>query len=200
MFTGIIQTIGKICCIQKIDKHTSLCVRSTYTDSLNLGCSVAVDGVCLTLVKQNQGDLYFDVVSETLTCTTLSMKKVGDRVNLERSAKIGDEVGGHIVSGHVFGLGRILEIDEHRYTLQIPPYLASYPFEKGFIAIDGISLTLSNVCEDSGIFSVNLVPETVRRTTLGAKKIGEYVNIEFDMNTKIHVDVLQRMFAKWQKR
>lgn len=200
MFTGIIQTIGEICCVQKVDEQVSLCVRSAYTNLLDIGCSIAVDGVCLTLVKQVQGELYFDVIPETLACTTLSMKRVGDRVNLERSAKIGDEIGGHMVSGHVLGLGNIIDINKNRYTFQISSYLASYLFEKGFIAIDGISLTPFDVHEDSGMFSVSLIPETMRRTTLGAKRVGEHVNIEFDMNTKIHVDVLQRIFAKLQKQ
>lgn len=101
MFTGIIQAIGEVSCVQQVDEHASFCILSPFTEPLNLGCSIAVEGVCLTLVKQEGGALYFDVIPETLACTTLSEIQKGAKVNLERSAKFGDEIGGHLVSGHV---------------------------------------------------------------------------------------------------
>lgn len=194
MFTGIIQEVGVVESTECIhENHKLLQVRVADHKRMHLGCSVAIDGVCLTLIKQEKGVLSFDVISETLACTTLSKMCRGSRVNIEKSLKMGDEVGGHFVSGHVLGVGQLKAVRNNLYTFQASPQLAQYLFEKAFVAIDGISLTICHMNEDQGTFSVGLIPETLRRTTLGSKSIGEYVNIEPDMDTKIQVDALRRV-------
>lgn len=194
MFTGIIQEIGEVESVEYAhEEQGALCVRIASSESLCLGCSIAIDGVCLTLVKQEGNILSFDMITETLKSTTLSHLRSGDRVNVERSLKVGEEIGGHLVSGHVCGVGKILSICHHRYTFQVPTALAVYLFEKAFIAIDGISLTLCDVHEDTGIFSVGLIPETLRRTTLGSKGVGDLVNIEPETTTRVQVDTLRRV-------
>jgi riboflavin synthase len=165
---------------------------------LNLGASVAVNGVCLTAVSIDGPRVGFDVVRETLDCTTLSSLRVGQRVNIERSLRVGDEIGGHPVSGHVIGTARVRQVsaegDRYRVALSLPETWLKYVFHKGFIAVDGCSLTVGEL-DASGI-TLNLIPETLRRTTLGDLKAGALVNIELDSTTVAIVDSVERALQR----
>lgn len=197
MFSGIVQELGQIFSIEPRDEGLTIGVEvsSSCISGLEIGCSVAIDGVCLTVVKLEEGGkMFFDIIPETLSCTTIGEKVVGDRVNVERSLKGSDEIGGHMVSGHVCGIGEIVLIEKNRYYFRVPSSLSIYLFEKGFISIDGISLTLVTVEED--VCSVGLIPETLSRTTLGYKREGFKVNIEPDMATKTQVDTLRRLYSR----
>ncbi|WP_201456691.1 riboflavin synthase subunit alpha [Chlamydia sp. 17-3921] len=193
MFSGIVQELGRVCFLESKKSVLILGVQcsSCFLDALALGCSVAVDGVCLTLTRKESDKIFFDVIPETLACTTIGERVIGDRVNLENSLRLGDPIGGHIVSGHVGGTGKIVAIKENYYHFQVSLTFAPYLFHKGFIAIDGISLTLVSV--ENERFSVGLIPETLQRTTLGWKGVGSLVNIEVDMSTKVQVDTLRRL-------
>lgn len=193
MFSGIIQEVGTICFLQPQEGHVVLGIQGTlkFLDRVIEGGSVAVDGVCLTMTRKERSIMFFDVIPETLACTTLQKCFLGDRVNLENALRFGDPVGGHMVSGHVCGTGEIISIRGNRYEFQVSAYLAPYLFDKGFIAIDGISLTLASVKETE--FSVGVIPETLQRTSLGYKSVNSLVNIEVDMSTKVQVDTLQRL-------
>ncbi|EPP35441.1 riboflavin synthase, alpha subunit [Chlamydia ibidis] len=196
MFTGIVQELGLITSLEVTPAGRAISVRVSADcwRGLELGASVAIDGVCLTVVKVYEEKLFFDVIPETLSCTTISNYTIGDHVNVERSLKFGNEIGGHILSGHVCGVGEIVRIEQNRYYFQVPEKLSYYLFEKGFIAVDGISLTIVSVSGKE--FSVGLIPETLHRTTLGCKRVGDLVNIEPDMATKSQVDTLRRLYSQ----
>ena len=184
MFTGIISDIGEL--VQLQDGHFT--IRCGYAaDSIAIGASIACDGACLTAteVAAATGGCLFkvDVSNETLARTTLGGWKIGQRINLERALRAGDELGGHIVAGHVDGVGRIAEVradgSSRRITVEAPAALAGYLASKGSIALDGISLTVNEVEKDR--FGINIVPHTLTHTTLGAKKPGDRVNLEADV-------------------
>lgn len=170
-------------------------------EGLDLGASVAIDGVCLTVVSINAAndsvEATFDVMGETLVRSTLANITPGRHVNVERSLRVGDEVGGHWVSGHVYGVAKITHIDtppgNHAVSLAVPPEWTKYLLPKGFVALDGVSLTLVQVDRTSGIFTVWLIPETLRRTTFGFKQTGDSVNLEIDSHTQTIVDTLERL-------
>ncbi|KAE9526322.1 riboflavin synthase subunit alpha [Testudinibacter aquarius] len=197
MFTGIIQGKARIESIEtKKDFKTHIIkMPSDLLDGLKLGASVAHNGVCLT-VTQIDGDLLsFDLMQETLRITNLGDLQPGDEINIERAMKIGDEIGGHMLSGHVYSMVFIERIIETENNYQIwfqlqQPQLIKYILTKGYVAIDGISLTIGAV-EDSR-FCVNLIPETLQRTIIGQKKIGDKVNIEIDSQTQAVVDTVER--------
>ncbi|EPP37771.1 Riboflavin synthase [Chlamydia avium] len=196
MFSGIVQELGTVAAIQtKYKNHElalAICCSPQCVTGLQIGYSVAIDGVCLTVVDYDlSGKMFFDIIPETLECTTLGEYKVGRGVNIERSLKSGDEIGGHMVSGHVCGVAEIICIEKNRYDFHVPHALAYYLFSKGFVAIDGISLTISAV--DGDRMSIGLIPETLSRTTLGYKREGDRVNIEPDMSVKTQVDALRRL-------
>ncbi|WP_100934596.1 riboflavin synthase subunit alpha [Candidatus Chlamydia corallus] len=199
MFSGIIQELGEICFLEFQGKGLGLGIKSTpaFARLLVPGSSVGVDGICLTVVSRDQNKIFFDVIPETLACTTLGERNCGDLVNLEGALHMGDAIGGHLLSGHVLGTTEIVVIKENRYYFRTSEELSPYLFGKGFIAIDGISLTIVSV--DFDTFSVGLIPETLQRTTLGKKKEGERVNIEIDMSTKVQVDAIQRSLALAEK-
>ncbi|WP_348663751.1 riboflavin synthase subunit alpha [Chlamydia vaughanii] len=195
MFSGIVQELGEVASVQPRDEGLTLGIQcsSKCVSQLETGCSIAIDGVCLTAVSFDEtGKIFFDVIPETLACTTIGDLTKGDRVNIERSLKASDEIGGHMVSGHVCGVGEIVRIEKNRYYFRVPNSLAIYLFEKGFVSVDGISLTIVTVDED--VFSIGLIPETLARTTLGFKREKSKVNIEPDMNTKTQVDTLRRLY------
>lgn len=163
-----------------------------------MGASVAVDGVCLTVVAIEQRCVAFDVIEETLRRTTLGSLRPGDEVNIERSLKFGDEVGGHLLSGHVMGTARIEEVRQGNCQQEVwfgcPPEWMEAILPKGYIAIDGASLTVVDV--EVGRFSVHLIPETLRVTTLGNKGVGDLVNIEFDLQTQAIVATVKRLQSR----
>lgn len=198
MFGGIIKDTLPIADVQETKDGKRFWIQSSsyLTDGLELGASVALDGVCLTVVEETHEHVSFDAIPETLRVTTLGERNVGDVINIERSIRVGDEIGGHLLSGHIKGMGEIIEIDESEgyvVWIQFPTDLTKYFFEKGFIAIDGISLTVVDVDKEQGKFSVHLIPETRERTGLGKKKAGERVNLEIDSTTQMIVETVERM-------
>jgi riboflavin synthase len=183
MFTGLIEDLGTVAAVERVSKGVRLSVR-TRLDGLGHGGSIAVDGVCLTAVDVSSGRFTADVSAETLARSTLGDRNAGDRVNLERPMALGDRLGGHLVLGHVDGVGAIASREEVgegvRITLRIPPDVAPLVVYKGSIALDGISLTVNELLDPDRI-SLFLIPETLRATTWGIKPVGARVNVEADI-------------------
>lgn len=164
---------------------------------LQTGASVAHNGCCLTVTETDGRTARFDLMAETLDKTNLGRLKAGDLVNLERAARFGDEIGGHLMSGHITATTEILRIEhtEHNTTMHfaLPAALKPYILPKGFVGLDGCSLTIGNVGEDS--FCVHLIPETLRRTLFGTRQAGDTVNLEIDPQTQAVVDTVGRILA-----
>ena len=194
MFTGIVTDMGRVRKVEPTDRDRRYEIETAWdTATLDLGASVSHAGCCLTVVETGPGWFAVEVSGETLSKTTLGDWKAGDRVNLERAAKLGDEMGGHVVSGHVDGLGRVVAVTpeggSHRLVIAAPAPLHRYIAAKGSITIDGVSLTVNTV--EGRAFGLNIIPHTWSETTLGALKAGDSVNIEIDM--------LARYLARWQE-
>jgi len=194
MFTGLIEGTGSLLRIDRHGPDAGMVIHAQYSiDQLVLGESIAVDGACLT-VTSFQGKVFtVDVSAETLSRTTLGRKPTGSLLNLERALRMGDRLGGHLVSGHVDGIGALVdrrrEGHSHRLFFTIPEELSRYIIEKGSITVNGISLTVNGCGE--GRFDVNIVPHTSRETTVGELRIGEEVNIETDLIGKYVEKMLQ---------
>jgi riboflavin synthase len=187
MFTGIILQSGIIDAFDRLDSGARMRVRTSDDVAFERGESLAVNGVCLTVLPQGRGAVVTDLSDETLSRTTLGSLGVGARVNLERALAVGDRLGGHFVQGHVDGVGALVSIAAEG---EFAVYRWSYPAEyapllvnKGSIAVDGISLTI--VDPDGSSFGAALIPETLRSTNLGDARIGDAVNLEFDMIAKV---------------
>ena len=199
MFTGIVQGVGQIIDIIDQDKLRTYKVKlpAKLTQHIKIGASIANDGCCLTVTDFQDDWVTFDIMQETLALTTLGSKKLNDLVNIERSAKYGDEIGGHVMSGHVSCRASIIDIQKTatncQMTLAIPERFIKYVLFKGFIGIDGASLTVGEVKDNQ--FNIHLIPETLAITTLGSKKIGDEVNIEIDSQTQAIVDTVERVLA-----
>ena len=179
MFTGIIEFLGKI----KDIKGGKIYIQSKSVAGLvKLGSSVCVSGVCLTVTDIDNDVMGFDTMSETLSKTNLSVKKIGDVVNLESSLKAGDEIGGHFVYGHIDGVGEVISMEDSLLTIKLPDDLIRYMAPRGSVAIDGVSLTIARL-EDRNL-TVSLVGYTLENTTLDKLKTGYRVNIEADMLAK----------------
>jgi riboflavin synthase len=185
MFTGIVETTGRLARIEPRGGDVRLVVDAGALglDDVAIGDSIAVSGVCLTAIEIDGNAFAVDVSTETLSRTSLGALGVGARVNLEKAMRLSDRLGGHLVSGHVDGLARVVSIEtdarSQRWTFELPRELARYAAPKGSIAIDGVSLTVNEV--DGARFGVNLIPHTIEVTTLGDRKAGDAVNIEVDM-------------------
>ncbi|MHB8069484.1 MAG: riboflavin synthase [Desulfobaccales bacterium] len=184
MFTGLVEGLGEIRGVKRQAEGLRLTVALSFPAAeLILGESVAVAGACLTVVEVTSRAAAFEVSPETLARTTLALKKTGDRVNLERALKLGDRLGGHLVTGHVDGRGVLRERREGPEHLQLqfemPPALSRYVIEKGSIAVDGVSLTV-NTCQGHN-FTVNIIPHTAQATTLENLRVGGQVNLETDI-------------------
>ena len=185
MFTGIVQAIGTISRLESRGGDVRLVVETAALglDDIASGDSICVSGVCLTALAVTASSFAADVSIETLSRTTLGSLRAGDRVNLEKSLRLSDRLGGHLVSVHVDGLGRIVAIESEarsqRWAFEVAPPLARYIAEKGSVCIDGVSLTVNEVAADR--FGVNLIPHTVAVTTFGGKRVGDTVNIEVDL-------------------
>jgi len=195
MFTGIIQSQLTI---QKVSRKPGLLSFALSLDSeVQQGASIAIDGVCLTVSKIDNDIIWFDAMEETLNKTTIGSFEMGRKVNLERSAKMGDEIGGHMVSGHVEGMGEIVDVRESEnnkvVTFQLPKEWMKYIVQKGFIALDGASLTVVDPDKEKGTFDVWFIPETLEKTTFGWKDIGDKVNVETDNQTKVIVETVERI-------
>lgn len=191
MFTGIIEDLGTVAGIKRTNKGALLSFATALPlGRISIGDSIAVNGACLTVVRKQRGNrratIAMDVSAETLRRTTLGSLAVGDRVNLERCLTLDKLLGGHLVSGHVDGVGKIVSItaegDSKLYTFEVAPAQARYLVEKGSVAIDGVSLTVFAIAGRR--FSVALIPHTLRLTTLGQKGPGDAVNVESDMLVK----------------
>lgn len=200
MFTGIVQGTAQIHSIDEKSNFRTQIVKmpQELLADLEIGASVANNGVCLTVTEINQDLVSFDLMQETLKITNLGQIKVGDLVNIERAMKMGDEIGGHILSGHVYCTAKVVERLPSANNLQIwfelpNADMMKYVLTKGFIAIDGISLTIGEVKAQS--FCVNLIPETLHRTLIGKREIGDLVNIEIDPQTQAIVDTVERYMA-----
>ncbi|MFN4141684.1 riboflavin synthase [Aestuariivirga sp.] len=183
MFTGIITDVGAVRAIRKAG-DTRFEIATAYDlSTVDIGASIACNGCCLTVVEKGGDWFAIEASAETLSKTTLEDWKDGTRINLERALKIGDELGGHIVSGHVDGVGEIVSItpegDSKRFRIRVPAGLARYIAPKGSVAVDGTSLTVNEV--EGEVFGVNIIPHTQAVTTWGAMREGQRVNIEIDM-------------------
>jgi riboflavin synthase len=184
MFTGLVEGVGEITGVRRMAEGLRLAVAPPFpVAELTLGESVAVSGACLTVAKVEGRAFLVDVSPETLARSTLAMKKVGQGVNLERALRLGDRLGGHLVTGHVDGLGVLRERRQGpeylALTFDLPAPLAHLVIEKGSIAVDGVSLTVNAVGDHS--FTVNIIPFTARDTTLADLKTGDRVNLETDI-------------------
>ncbi|PIF22359.1 MULTISPECIES: riboflavin synthase subunit alpha [Pantoea] len=201
MFTGIVQGTAEIVAIEEKELFRTHTVRlpADLLPGLALGASVAHNGCCLT-VTEIKGDLVsFDLIKETLRITNLGELSAGDVVNIERAAKFSDEIGGHLMSGHIMTTAEICKIIQSENNREIWFKLQDasqikYILHKGFVGIDGISLTVGDVTKSK--FCVHLIPETLERTTLGAKRLGQKVNIEIDPHTQAIVDTVERVLAQ----
>ena len=202
MFSGIVQTVGKIESIK--DKNHIKTIRiethGNYLEDIAIGQSVSVDGVCLSLVKKNNEYCEFEAVEETINRTTLGSYKQGTKVNLEKSLKFGDTVGGHFVSGHIHTRGRIVEVElvgeSKNILIEIEEKWIKYLTEKGYISVNGASITIGKVSKNT--FYVHLIPETLKTTNLDELIYDNYVNLEFDQATIAIVDTTERLIN--QKR
>lgn len=184
MFTGLVEGIGKVKAISRIRRDMTLAIEPLFDMSdCRIGDSISVNGVCLTITGLAGKALKIDVSGETLSRSNIGQLKVGNEVNLERALRLTDRLGGHLVSGHVDGVGKILEmVQEDRswvLSIEIDETLSKYVIEKGAIAVEGISLTI-NRCQETH-FEVNIIPQTAQKTTILRKKVGDRVNIETDM-------------------
>lgn len=194
MFTGIVTDVGRVRSIRQTDRDRRFEIETAYDLSgIEIGASISHAGCCLTVVDKSDGWYAVEVSGETLSLTTLGDWSNGDPVNLERAAKVGDELGGHIVSGHVDGLGEVISVTpeggSHRVKIRAPAPLHRFIAPKGSIAMEGVSLTVNEV--DDQVFGVNIIPHTWEVTTLGRLKPGSRVNLE--------IDVLARYVARWQE-
>ena len=171
-----------------------------HLSELAIGSSVNLDGVCLTVVTIESKSVSFDLSQETIDQTTLGKIKVGDKVNIERSLKSGQEIGGHPVSGHIDTTAKVigLNIENNNWvvTFAIGSSWGSYLFRKGFVAINGASLTIANINKKTSHFSVSIIPETLRQTTFDEKQIGSVVNIEIERQTQILVDTIKSTLSE----
>jgi riboflavin synthase len=185
MFTGLVEGIGKVKTIRRLRNEMELTISPLFQmNDCRVGESVSVDGVCLTVTAVSEGSIRMDVSGETVSRSTVGMLRQGDMVNLERALRLTDRLGGHLVAGHVDGIGKIVQKESHqqkswRLKIAIDEKISRYTIEKGSISVDGISLTI-NRCEKRA-FEVNIIPQTGKETTLLTKKVGDLVNIETDL-------------------
>ncbi|MDO6447219.1 riboflavin synthase subunit alpha [Colwellia sp. 1_MG-2023] len=201
MFTGIVQSQAEVYSAKYQNNFLHLIIKlhETFVDNLTLGASIAINGVCLTVVKfdinHHNAFISFDVIDETLATSNLAKLHTGMMVNVERSLKVGDEIGGHIVSGHVHTKARLVErkqTDTNCCMLfTLDPQWHKYILPKGFITINGISLTVGEFSK--GVFAVHLIPETLARTNLASLSLQDEVNIELDQQTMTIVTTIERM-------
>ena len=217
MFTGIVEELGRIVRLETVEDSARLTVEApTVTQDVNLGDSVSVNGCCLTVTAVHGSTFTADLMAETLTRTTLGSQAPGDPVNLERALRASDRLGGHIVQGHVDATAEVL--DHHRgehwdlLRIGLPQEIARYVAVKGSVALDGVSLTVVDVVDASSTLdvapvpgagaslSVGLIPETLRRTTLGTRRPGERVNLEVDVLAKYAERLLGARMSQEEQR
>ncbi|MDO8380148.1 riboflavin synthase [Phenylobacterium sp.] len=194
MFTGIVTDVGRVRAVRETNRDLRFEIETKFDlSTVDIGASISHAGCCLTVVEKADGWFAVEVSGETLSLTTLADWKEGRPVNLERAARVGDELGGHIVSGHVDGIGEVISIESeggsHRVRVRVPRPLHRFIAPKGSITVEGVSLTVNEVEDD--VFGVNLIPHTWDVTTLGTLEVGSRVNLEIDM--------LARYLARWRE-
>ena len=194
MFTGIVTDVGRLRSVRETNRDLRFEVETAFDlSTVDMGASISHAGCCLTVVEKGDNWFAVEISGETLSLTTLGAWKEGDPINLERAARVGDELGGHIVSGHVDGVGETISVEmeggSHRVRIRAPRPLHRFIAPKGSITVDGVSLTVNDVEDD--VFGVNLIPHTWDVTTLGRLAPGAKVNLEIDM--------LARYLARWRE-
>jgi riboflavin synthase len=194
MFTGIVTDVGRVRAIRETNRDVRMEIETNFdVASIDMGASIAHAGCCLTVVDKGEGWFAVEVSGETRAMSTLGDWSEGQRINLERPARVGDELGGHIVSGHVDGVGEVVSIEpeggSHRIQIRAPRPLHRFIAPKGSITVDGVSLTVNEVEDD--VFGINVIPHTWDVTTIGQLKVGSKVNLEIDM--------LARYLARWRE-
>ncbi len=200
MFTGIIQSIGKIITITpgSVDTRLSVDVGDMAFDDVEMGESISINGACMTVVAFNENSFSADVSRESLAVTTLGRLKTGSAVNLERAMRLSDRLGGHLVSGHVDGVGQITQrVTEGRsikFGIRVPDELAKYIAHKGSVCVDGVSLTVNEV--NGSEFSLQIIPHTLQETIFSDYSVGEEVNIEVDIIARY----LERLLLKGEEQ
>jgi len=197
MFTGLVEEVGTLKSIDTRGEARQLTISaSTILEQIEIGDSISIDGVCLTVTALSPSSFQVDAVSETLSRSTLGDKKTGDPVNLERAMKADGRLGGHIVQGHVDGLGNVVAIKRMQTSLdlavRLPEHLLTYVVEKGSITLNGLSLTVASI--ENSVIKVAIIPHTINMTTIGHLKIGDKVNVEVDILAKY----VQKMLHPYQ--
>jgi riboflavin synthase len=193
-FTGLIQGLGRIGAIDRSDEGARVRIETPLVAELRAGDSIAVNGVCLSATSLENGSFAADAMNETLSRTSLGDLTPGTEVNLELPLRAGDRLGGHVVQGHVDGIGAIVDVADdgfaRRVRIEAAPELLRYVIEKGSIAVDGVSLTVASL--DKRSFTVSLIPDTVERTNLGRAAVGDRVNLEVDVLAKYVEKLISR--------
>ncbi len=195
MFTGIVTDVGRIAGVDTQEVGRRLTIETAYdTSDIDIGASIACNGACLTVVEKTASSFAVDVSGETLEKTTSGSWDVGTRINLERALRAADELGGHLVLGHVDGVAQVVglarEGDNHRVSIRVPDALKHYVASKGSITVDGVSLTVNEV--DDAVFGVNIIPHTWDNTSLADVDVGTDVNIEVDVIARYVARLLER--------
>ena len=202
MYTGIVQALLPVAEVEELTglRRFHLDFPEALMDRLELGASVGLNGVCLTVTAIEGSRVSFEAIAETLRITNLSGVENGTLVNVERSARAGVEVGGHILAGHVVDTAPVLTVENsennRRLTFRGQPDWLKYVFNKGFLALNGASLTVAELDREATTFSVNLIPETLRRTNFDLLSEGDEVNVEVDQQTQAIVDTVERVLAE----
>jgi riboflavin synthase len=202
MYHGIVTGCFAVTKIERKERLHRLTVNlnADLVRDLIVGASVSLDGVCLTVSEVKGSQVSFDVMGETLECTTLGSLMENDLVNIERSARANDEIGGHLLSGHIDGKAKIIGIatppNNYIITCWVGDDLIKDIFRKGYVALNGASLTVAEVDRKNNWFRVCLIPETLKLTTFATKKIGDFLNLEIERNTQVIVDTVHELFAQ----
>ena len=206
MFTGIVQGMAKVVLIDKKQDFQThvVALKQDLAVNLAIGASVAHNGCCLTVTQIHDTldgvNVSFDLMQATLKLTNLGLLSVGDRINIERAAKFGDEIGGHSMSGHIALMAKVVEVidtpNNRTLWFEMPTAHMKYVLAKGYIGLDGCSLTIAEVMDDR--FSVHLIPETLQRTLFGSRSVGDLINVEVDPQTQAIVDTVERVLAAKQ--
>ena len=206
MFTGIVQSLVAVTGVEEERDLSRIELDlGELAQGIELGASVAVNGTCLTVTRtSNTGGVCFDIIKETLDTTNLGTLTAGSLVNVERSFKVGDEVGGHIVSGHVTATASLCDLRHEGHdrvlTFALDVQWLRFVLHKGYVGVDGASITVSSVDRENSTFSISLIPETIERTTLGKLALGERVNVEVDSQTQTIVETIERVMQDPQMR
>ena len=207
MFSGIVKAMVEINWVSHSQSLTrySIQLPLDMLKGLETGASIAVNGVCQTVVRIDNETVAFDAIQDTLKLTTIPHFIVGQKVNVERSLKMGEEIGGHILSGHIIGTARISNMfsptpEQRVFEISCDPKWMRYILHKGYVALNGVSLTVGNVFPERGTFTINLIPETLRLTTFGTAKEGDLINVEIDSQTQAIVETVERVLGNSSHR